>query len=149
LSEWEVRVLTREEIMNMKPGRELDVPVAEKVMGWRKKTFPGGGGGFTAWVDENEKVMKLISNSTMSETCYRCDYFRPSTDIAAAWEVWEHNRPRNWRFTLTWTNGKYLALIIAETEKGHKTLAQVEAYSAAEAMVKCRLLAVMEGEKDD
>jgi len=65
----------------------LDALAAEKVMGWRKKTFPGGGGGFTAWVDENEKIMKLISNSTMSETCYRCDYFRPSTDIAAAFEA--------------------------------------------------------------
>lgn len=79
--------MTRDEVLAMKPGRELDALVAEKVMGWRMKTFPGGGGGFTAWVDENEKVMKLISNSTMSETCYRCDYFRPSTDIAAAWEV--------------------------------------------------------------
>jgi len=79
--------MTRNEILALKPGRELDALIAEKVMGWRKKTFPGGGGGFTAWVDENEKVMKLISNSTMSETCYRCDYFRPSTDISAAWEV--------------------------------------------------------------
>ena len=73
----------------MEPGRELDVLIAEKVMGWSKKTFPGGGGGFTAWVDENERVMKLIANSTMNETCYRCDYFRPSTDIAATFEAEE------------------------------------------------------------
>ena len=81
--------MTRDEVLTMKPGRELDALVAEKVMGWRKKTFPGGGGGFTAWVDENGKVMKLISNSTMSETCYRCDYFRPSTDIVDAFEAEE------------------------------------------------------------
>jgi hypothetical protein len=81
--------LTREIVLAEPPGKRLDSWIAEKVMGWRKKTFPGGGGGFTAWVDENEKVMKLISNSTMSETCYRCDYFRPSTDTTAAFEAEE------------------------------------------------------------
>jgi len=138
--------MTRDEVLAMKPGRELDALVAEKVMGWRKKTLPGGGGGFTAWVDENEKVMKLISNSTMSETCYRCDYFRPSTDIAAAFEVWEHDRPKKWNFDLCYSDGTYLAEIYKPDDViGVRILAQVESKSAAEAMVKCRLLALMGG----
>ena len=131
--------MTRDEIITMKPGRELDALVAEKVMGWRKKTFPGGGGGFTAWVDENEKVMKLISNSTMSETCYRCDYFRPSTDIAAAWEVvgkffWVQvtaNPPHIWKAT-----------VITSPANGSVT-ATAKGFTAPEAICKAALLAVM------
>ena len=144
MSEWEVRVLTREEIMNMKPGRELDALAAEKVMGWRKKTFPGGGGGFTAWVDENEKVMKLISNSTMSETCYRCDYFRPSTDIAAAWEVVE-------KMSEQWPQYQ-----LAKIEDGWSVMWGFDGYgwpeatgkTAPEAICKAALLAVMDGEDE-
>lgn len=52
----------------MKPGRELDALVAEKVMGW---TLPQHSP-FLLWQGRNCVVE-----------------FRPSTDIAAAWEVVE------------------------------------------------------------
>ena len=130
--------MTRDEVLAMKPGRELDALVAEKVMGWRKKTFPGGGGGFTAWVDENEKVMKLISNSTMSETCYRCDYFRPSTDIAAAWEVEEEINKRNLRVAYC----QALQMVIRSQKDYVTTFDYVHASPADRC--KAALLAVME-----
>ena len=130
--------MTRDEVLAMKPGRELDALVAEKVMGWRKKTLPGGGGGFTAWVDENEKVMKLISNSTMSETCYRCDYFRPSTDIAAVWEVEEEIDKRNLRVAYC----QALQIVIRSQKDYVTTFDYVHASPADRC--KAALLAVME-----
>jgi len=130
--------MTRDEVLAMKPGRELDALVAEKVMGWRKKTFPGGGGGFTAWVDENEKVMKLISNSTMSETCYRCDYFRPSTDTAAVWEVEEEIDKRNLRVAYC----QALQIVIRSQKDYVTTFDYVHASPADRC--KAALLAVME-----
>jgi len=144
--------MTRDEILSMKPGRELDALVAEKLMGWRKKTFPGGGGGFTAWVDENERVMKLISNSTMSETCYRCDYFRPSTDIAAAWEVLEKiggftlvpaGRNIHGKISFWYAGKKYIDgnKVYEVNDVGNPTTGCGE--TAPEAICKAALLAVM------
>lgn len=58
----------------MKPGRELDRLVAEKVMGWRTcpNVFPGGVG----WDTGEERLRNWRSWS-------------PSTNIAHAWEVVE------------------------------------------------------------
>jgi hypothetical protein len=130
--------LTREIVLAEPPGKRLDSWIAEKVMGWRKKTFPGGGGGFTAWVDENEKVMKLISNSTMSETCYRCDYFRPSTDTAAVWEVEEEIDKRNLRVAYC----QALQIVIRSQKDYVTTFDYVHA--TPEQRCKAALLAVME-----
>ena len=134
--------MTRDEILALKPGRELDALVAEKVMGWRKKTFPGGGGGYTAWVDENKKAMKLISNFTMIETCYRCDYFRPSTDIAAAWEVVEKMLERGGCEIGCYgskSGGKWFEVNVI-TMNGE---VKVTAHTAPEAICKAALLAVI------
>lgn len=136
--------LTREIVLAEPPGKRLDSWIAEKVMGWRKKTFPGGGGGFTAWVNEDGKVMRLISNSTMSETCYRCDYFRPSTDIAAAWEVVE-------KMSEQWPQYQ-----LAKIEDGWSVMWGFDGYgwpeatgkTAPEAICKAALLALEGGEGD-
>lgn len=129
--------MTRDEVLAMKPGRELDALVAEKVMGWRKKTFPGGGGGYTAWVDENGKALKLISNFTMIEACRRCDYFRPSIDIAAAWEVVEKMAQEYDVSVWSDRNGKWACeincVIVDDCDTAH------------EAICKAALLAVMDG----
>lgn len=57
--------MTREEILAMEVGRELDVPIAERVMGWQKPRDPSL---------REEWVTTL---------------FHPSADISAAWLVWE------------------------------------------------------------
>lgn len=65
--------------------REIDALVAEKVMGWTK-TYPD-----IAWCWTTPAGKRTVSGYA----CYGC--FRPSTDIAAAWEVAEKvvERPRN------------------------------------------------------
>jgi len=136
--------LKKQAVLAMKPGRELDALVAEKVMGWRKKTFPGGGGGFTAWVDENEKVMKLISNSTMSETCYRCDYFRPSTDIVAALEVAIHLQKQGYYVCIDLKACEETSVGVYEADPANQ-IAYAKAQTPAEAICKAALLAVMDG----
>jgi hypothetical protein len=63
--------MTREQILAMKPGRELDELMAEKVMGWKRD--------FQCWKDQNGRIRTIESTSFGS--------FQPSTDISAAWEV--------------------------------------------------------------
>ena len=120
--------MTRDEIMKMQPGWELNALVAEKVMGWFLDSDIG------YWRNE-------------SGLCKRQDKWSPSEDIAAAWEVWEHDRPKKWNFDLCYSDGTYLAEIYKPDDViGVRILAQVESKSAAEAMVKCRLLALEGGE---
>jgi hypothetical protein len=127
--------MTRNEVLAMKPGRELDALVAEKVMGLEYIPASSPSAGLI--------VQDHFFDPKTGDALFG---WSPSTNIATAWEVWEHETPENWRMTVHKSNGRYLALIVEETkEKGHRTVAQVEAKTAAEAMVKCRLLAVMEG----
>lgn len=64
--------MNRDEILNMEAGSELDVLVAEKVMGWQKSN-PGYERTF--WIDSRGVWMHFI------------DSWSPSTDISAAWDV--------------------------------------------------------------
>jgi len=119
----------------------LDALVAEKVMGFRCVVDKGNGN--VSWIAYGVYGETHTPPMAWKKWNYKVPPY--STDIAAAWEVWEHGIPDNWRLTITKANGKYLALIIeVNREKGHRTVAQVEADTAAEAMVKCRLLAVMD-----
>ena len=65
--------------------RKIDRLVAEKVMGWRLKSFPGEGGGFSAWLNDDEKIIKYENNCTLHAQPY--DFWKPSTNIADAWQV--------------------------------------------------------------
>lgn len=61
----------------MKPSRELDALVAEKVMGWR-----------VGPIDDDYLASDGTPTGWTKGTCYsQRPPFRPSTDIAAAWEV--------------------------------------------------------------
>lgn len=71
----------------MKPGRELDALVAEKVMGYRRKRCDCN----TFWVDADGY-----------EPTHNQDY---STDIAAAWEVVERVRLFVWPHQGRWIAG--------------------------------------------
>lgn len=67
----------------MKPGRELDALIVEKVIGWKpfKKKWEAGAhrGYHDAWLDGEGR-----------EVCIQCPEY--STDIAAAWVVVEKLR---------------------------------------------------------
>ena len=60
------------DVREMKPGKELDVLVAEKVMGWEYKH--DGKKGLMAWFGDG---------------VFKGNCFNPSTDISAAWKVVE------------------------------------------------------------
>lgn len=119
--------MTRKEILAMKPGKELDTLVSEKVM-----TF------------------KIESPS--AEQCNIWDgrevrYFEPSTDISAAWEVVEKMRMR--------TNKIYLDIriwpdeyqMLPHQDENNKLIDRwiVKSTSLPEAICKAALLAVLEG----
>jgi len=70
--------MTREEVLALAPGRELDALVAEKVMGWEYKDAIYSWGEVlrpSQWIKPNGWPVDRVS-------CY-------STDISAAWEVVE------------------------------------------------------------
>jgi hypothetical protein len=82
--EMEGKKLTREQIMSMEPGRELDALVAEKVMGWIKYIQLD----VSWWSDSdylNDDGIDLMV----------CD-FKPSTNLQQAFEVVEKMRERGW-----------------------------------------------------
>jgi len=120
-SEWETK------IRNMKPGRELDALVAEKVMGWTYGHPCPEGMDCLHWADEKGKVR---------------DYKPPqySTDIAAAWEVVE-------KMSEQWPQYQ-----LAKIEDGWSVMWGFDGYgwpeatgkTAPEAICKAALLAVTE-----
>jgi hypothetical protein len=122
--------LTREQVLNMKPGQELDALIAEKVMGlpapeeskingrwvhhFIKETYPGSG-----VFEENTSKMELLK-----------DY---STDISAAWGVVE-KLSKNIGCFYMWQHVDY-----ASVDCG----AKCDAKTMPETICKAALLAVM------
>lgn len=91
-SGWCDRKLAMDE---MKPGRELDALIAEKVMGWQR--WESGVG--TRW---KRGGWSEEANSVSEVPAY-------STDIAAAWEVVEHFRKNGFDVTVsTRKDGTYV-----------------------------------------
>lgn len=74
----------------IEPGRELDVLVAEKVMGWRAHTI---------WGTDYE----VGSGEPVRRICYAPYY---STDIAAAWDVVQKMREDRRKVLVHWENGQ-------------------------------------------
>lgn len=79
--------LTRESVLSMPAGPEMDALVAEKVMGFELVIYQS-----REWWDE-------VGEPTMRHR----EQFRPSTDIAAAWEVLEKLAARMPAALQTWT----------------------------------------------
>lgn len=83
--------MTREEILAMKPGRELDKLVAEKVFNWRKVPGPktdydGPCESFDVLVPPTiADPFPLYPPKGVIKPWYFCEYW--STDITAAWKV--------------------------------------------------------------
>ena len=64
---------------DMKPGKEFDILVAEKVMGWKREMGMLHG--------KPQEVFTDGEGSKRSVACGCDEDFNPSNDIAAAWEV--------------------------------------------------------------
>lgn len=77
----------------MKPGRELDTLVAEKVMGMTRQGTNSLNG--EAWFR-----IAGIEHTSRTAPSY-------STDISAAWEVWEAPHCDAWRIGRSPSNGHY------------------------------------------
>jgi hypothetical protein len=80
--------MTRDEILNMKAGRETDVMVAEKVMGLRLELHLGKPA--TRTVKDKYDKIRIIPNY--------------STDISAAWEVVDFMETRCFSISITFVN---------------------------------------------
>jgi len=117
--------MTRDEVLAMKPGRELDALVMRTVFKAEKKDI----GDECYWVSEVNG----------EEVCWP-RWFSPSTDIAAAFEVLEEIKGRRICIEKTLSGSFYC--VIGHSDDGHKP-ADYQAQTAPEAICKAALLAVM------
>lgn len=94
--------MTPDEIAAMPAGREMDARVAETVMGWL--VVEGGG---EDWYERLVTRWPCLVMFPAGNVClHRSEYgesesWKPSTDIAAAWEVVEHLQKSGWWLLLT------------------------------------------------
>jgi len=115
---------TVEKILAMKPGRELDMLVAEKVMGWMVK------------------VREIVWSVDKHGFTRPLPFF--SSDIKDAWQVVESIKGRRIAIEKTLSGSFYCC--IGHSADGHKPV-DYQAKTAPEAICKAALLA-LEGEKE-
>lgn len=116
--------MDRETILAMKPGRELDTLVAEKVMGWAK--------GF----EDDGTLYWATGNGAMSHQ------WSPSKHMSAAWEVVEALRTRGlYVDVITYADFYQVEVHNNEGER----LAIVSLPGLGEAISKAGLIATLEG----
>lgn len=94
----------------MNPGRELDILVAEKVMGWKKLTcgqcnnrpWLPAGIPCAYWHNQDGKETAPIFDIWTGGMGDRLEElaWKPSTDIAAAWQAVENIRKRGFPLSL-------------------------------------------------
>jgi len=116
--------MTRDEILSMKPGRELDALVAEKVMLWRKRLYNG----FEYWDGEGDKPL--------------VDNWSPSTDMSAAGEVAEKLQKQGYVVCIELLPYEKTSVGVYEADPANQ-IAYAKAQTPAEAICKAALLAVM------
>lgn len=125
--------LTREQILEMEPGRELDRLVALYVMGLDESNFN--------YDTETGTSERIRQNETFGEVW---EPFNPSTDIAAAWEVVDKLKlcitPQS-----TGAPKELAYMVECEIEINVDGI-RVFAETAPEAICKAALLAAQEGE---
>ena len=112
--------MTKDEILAMKPGRELDTLVAEKIFGLEYMECIG------CYIDSNGDEQKIQ---------------RHSTDIETAWEVIEKIIANKLEPMLSFQNGLWcMAILNARYNDPFIDLAQCK--TAPEAICKAALVAV-------
>lgn len=93
--------MTKEEIMEMKPGPEFDILITEMVMGW-KRIAP------VSWWKCGATF--ALKNAFGTIKCPKCQISSYSQDIEAAWEVVEKMMSKEYRYVLKGNfrgNGKH------------------------------------------
>ena len=142
--------MTRDEILAMEPGRELDALVAERVMGKPKPTvIPRSDEKFLeTWDDWGGAWLARFKGDNEIGQYYALPF---STNISKAWEVVEKIDAGSYRWRLaskhcrsghvwwTATLDKYLGAV-----NGWKEMVYAPGDTAPEAICKAALLAVME-----
>jgi hypothetical protein len=130
--------MTRDEILTMEAGREMDALIAREVMGWSKIVL----GSYGHWVEED--------GSGAYTTKHQVGDWCPSEDIAAAWQVVEKLRERNFysqHTDLTLTSGvEHWSWTFINHEPLAVYSVKATAPTAALAICFAALLAVMECE---
>lgn len=87
----------------------IDRLVAEKVMGWRLKSFAGAGGGFSAWLNEEGQIVRYETDCTLHAQPNH--FWRPTVNIADALQVAE-----KWRlYEIHKVDNKYICWIYDES----------------------------------
>lgn len=125
--------LTREEIQGMKPGREMDALIAEKVLGWTdiRRVNPAVIHSFSA--DGNH------ANVGFSPVLYKHVPFPLySREISAAWEVVMHLKSKYWYFMLSDENEGWEASFYWDP---HRPAYEALSAEAPQAICKAALLA--------
>lgn len=125
--------MNREQIMNMEPGRELDALVAENVLGWTASFGPWG-------------ITDYWTNDKMEST-HKVGEFKPSTDIATAWEVVEKiQKTHHFMLSRDVRYKQYMALFEIHGDEPPYEPFEYESDSMPEAICKAALLAVLDKE---
>lgn len=90
--------MTKEEILAMKPGNELDDMVASEIMEWQQ-----GGDEGEVWLDKEDHYTDyfVTGRAPGISDCY----WKPSTDISAAWQVLDELKKKWDCVLLVWDVG--------------------------------------------
>lgn len=117
--------MTKEEILAMRPGRELDDLTAKKVMGLKL-------------CGDTTQTFVLRINTYFPVRCY-------SSIISAAWEVVERLEGMNAKWVCSNKDDGYEFWIGGDSDH---LVAVVKCKTLPEAICKAALIAVLEGEKE-
>ena len=139
------QTLTREQVLAMEPGRELDELIITRVLGLQivnheEVTYD--------WVDSPENY-PYVSRGSLSKTNLMKwlepdeDGFiiEPSTDFSAAWEVVSVMRKKNWNFVASTEGEDWEATFYWDA---NRTGFEAKGVGAPEAICKAALLAVLD-----
>ena len=119
--------MTREEILRMEAGPELDRLVAEQIMGWR----------------EGQDTLKLQGGmGILGEKALP----RYSTDIAAAWEVVEALREKEFVIDILGLLEDFIVKIWNENESEGLSIAKASAEQAPLAICRAALIVLEQSE---
>ena len=132
--------MTREEILKLEPGPELDRLMAEKVMGW-KRTTEGAPPGCAYWKDDDGFVR---ANETPGGSLN----WNPSTDIAAAWQVVEKLASKGIVVVIESEGALNNIYEVLFHRWGSDAIVGIARGSICEAICRAALLAVMEVDDD-
>jgi len=128
--------MTREEILALEAGRELDALVAKKVMGWH----------LVRWADETDGGRVWKGDAGEYRAPYSVDpnpkwRWSPSTDIAAAWEVVDALMDNGIGLPQIFHDGQLWVASVSDCTRKKSNMAS--ALTAPLAICRAALLAVM------